>query len=270
MVGIVPDVAAAIWDTMVQDFMPVPRKDDWKVIADVFAEKWQFPHCVGAIDGKHIAIKAPGRSGSLFRNYKGYFSIVLLAVADANHLFRVVDIGAYGGGSDGGVLAVSHFGRALREGTLDLPNDAPLPNAEHLGPLPYVFVGDQAFPLRRDLLRPYTRQSLHTDWHRIYNYRLSRARHIVESSFGVLTSRFRVYHGVIELNPDHAEKVVKATTILHNFLSWGQQHIANIPDAAGGAARRPFAGREERYIQDSFMEYFNSPGGAVPWQYDYF
>ena len=84
---------------------------------------------MGAIDGKHITIKAPARSGSLFLNYKGYFAIVLLAMADANHLFFVVNIGAYGGGSDSGVLAVSHFGPALREGTLDLPDDAPLQNA---------------------------------------------------------------------------------------------------------------------------------------------
>ena len=98
-----PDVAAAIWDTMVEEFMPVPKSNDWKAIAAVFGEKWHFPHCVGAIDGKHIAIKAPARSGSLFHNYKGHFSIALLAVADANLLFRVVDIGAYGDGSDGGV-----------------------------------------------------------------------------------------------------------------------------------------------------------------------
>lgn len=67
---------------------------------------------------------------------------------DASYRFRVVDVGAFGRSSDGGILAVSLFGQALREGTLDLPEDAPLPGADDLGPMPHVFVADEAFPLK--------------------------------------------------------------------------------------------------------------------------
>lgn len=113
-----------------------------------FKQRWNFPNCLGALDGKHVVIQAPARSGFQFFNYKGTYSIVLLALVDASYRFRVVDVGAFGRSSDGGILAVSLFGQALREGTLDLPEDAPLPGADDLGPMPHVFVADEAFPLK--------------------------------------------------------------------------------------------------------------------------
>ena len=65
----------------------------WLDIATKFDNKWNFPHCLGAIDGKHIIIQAPPRSGSTFFNYKKSFSIVLLAVCNDNYEFTLADIG---------------------------------------------------------------------------------------------------------------------------------------------------------------------------------
>ena len=107
-------MAAAIWDVLVPEFMPAPCMEDWLEIAEGFRHLWDFPNCVGSLDGKHVVIQAPDNSGSMYYNYKGAHSIVLLAVVDAHYLFRVVDVGGYGKASDGGSLYNSAFGEGLR------------------------------------------------------------------------------------------------------------------------------------------------------------
>lgn len=65
----------------------------WKDIANGFLERWNFPQCLGAIDGKHIVIQAPNNSDSLYYNYKNMYIVVLMAICDANYIFRVIDVG---------------------------------------------------------------------------------------------------------------------------------------------------------------------------------
>ena len=85
--------------------MSVPSEDKCKSIADEFYKRWNFPICIGAIDDKHVMIN----SGSLFYNYKSYFSIVLLAVASADYRFVMVNVGAYGSSNDSGILNHTTF-----------------------------------------------------------------------------------------------------------------------------------------------------------------
>ena len=95
--------------------------NQWTAIADAFELPWQFPHCVGAVDGKHAEIKPPPGSGSYYYNYKGSHSIVLMAVANANYKFFYVDVGANGRISAGGVWGNFTLSKLLEANKAGLP-----------------------------------------------------------------------------------------------------------------------------------------------------
>lgn len=70
--------------------------EEWKQVADGFASRWQYYNCLGALDGKHVAVRCPPNSGSYYYNYKGFYSIILMALVDSDYKFIYVDIGANG------------------------------------------------------------------------------------------------------------------------------------------------------------------------------
>ena len=90
--------------------------------------------CLGAMDGKHVEIVPPPGSGSQFYNYKGDFSIVLLALVDADLKFRFVDVGTNGRISDGGVWSKSALKKAIEVNTLNIPDTQQLPGTNVLVP----------------------------------------------------------------------------------------------------------------------------------------
>ncbi|XP_029173543.1 protein ANTAGONIST OF LIKE HETEROCHROMATIN PROTEIN 1-like [Nylanderia fulva] len=86
-------------------FVKSPANEaEWREVVAGFWEEWQFPHCMGAIDGKHIQMQAPQASQRIFCNYKKTFSIILLAVCDTHYNFIMLDVGAESSQSDGGVF----------------------------------------------------------------------------------------------------------------------------------------------------------------------
>ncbi|CAM4723228.1 unnamed protein product [Leuciscus chuanchicus] len=162
--------------------------------------------------------------------------------------------------SDGGILANSAFGQALLAGTLHLPPDHPLPGAEDRGPQPHVFVADEAFPLRRNLMRPFPGRTLPPE-RRVFNYRLSRARLVVENAFGILSSQWRMYRRLIEVHPEVAEKCVKATCVLHNFMRYSEGREAPAVRGAGHAGEDPLPGLGRVEANNSSREALQVRGG---------
>jgi len=206
------------------NYLQIPQsQEEWLAVAKGYEEKWNFPHCLGAIDGKHIQLQAPINSGSQYFNYKSTFSIVLMAVVDADYNFLFADVGCQGRISDGGVIKNTEFYKSLENKTLMIPEPTYLKNVENK--MPYVFVADEAFQLKDNIMKPFSGVQQKGSVQRSFNYRLSRARRVVENVFGILSAVFRVLRKPMLLEPNNAEKVVFACIYLHNFLR--KQEITN-------------------------------------------
>lgn len=125
-------------------------------------------------------------------------------MVDADYCFTYIDVGGNGRASDSAIFRDCTLNIAMENNTLGMSENS-------------VIIGDDAFPLRTNLMKPYSKTGLsHSE--RIFNYRLSRARRVVENAFGILLWRFRVFSRPIELKPDTADKVIWASCSLHNWL----------------------------------------------------
>ncbi|CAH2013981.1 unnamed protein product [Acanthoscelides obtectus] len=261
--------------------------EKWKEIAASFEERWHFPHCIGALDGKHIDIIPPQNSGSYYYNYKGKHSMVLLAIVDAKYRFLLADFGTNGRISDGGVLQNTTFFEKLVNEDLNIPQPDDI--CDNFQNVPYVFVADDAFPLRTDILKPFRQGLLDSADKEVFNYRLSRARHIVENVFGILASRFRIFQSPINLEPENIEKIVMAACALHNFLiehqssTYAPANLRYQENSNDGSLisigcdssqsnmiplnrqNRGNIGNDAKEIRQRFMDYFMNDG-EVPWQ----
>lgn len=242
------------------------------------------------MDGKHIVIRPPPNSGSYYFNYKHTFSIVLLAIVDADYKFLYVDIGCNGRISDGGVFKNCNIYQMFEQQKMNIPEPIELPGTNFK--CPYLLVADDAFQLKTYILKPYSQIGL-TREKRIFNYRLSRARRVVENAFGILSNRFRLFMSPIHLIPEKVETITMACCVLHNFLrsktevymppgsidredpethavqpgDWhqGPEPRGMVPLTQQGSNAYAKTAKE---LRDELCKYFNSTEGEVPWQWN--
>ena len=224
----------------------------WKKISKEFEEIWQFPHVIGAIDRKHIRIKAPRRSGTNYHNYKGYFSLQLLAICDAKYKFIFTDVGQYGSNNDCAVLSNSKIGKKVDQGTLHIPHDEKIPGIDI--EMPYYLLGDEIFPVEPWLMRPYPGNQPEPG--QVYNYRHSRSRLLIENSFGILVARWRIFETPIQAKPRNAISFVLACLSLHNYLQLTENSLYTpcgfVDVASKGGDIKPGDWREHQLEDGTF------------------
>ena len=139
-----------------------------------------------------MAIRCPKNGGSVYYNYKGFHSIILLALVDAKYKFLWVDVGI-----------------------LDIPDSEPVPGDDH--DKPYFVIGDDAFSRRTWLMKPFSARGLPDE--NIFNYRLSCARRVVGNGFGIMANRFGCLVTIMSHNPETVvTSIVVVCCTLHNIM----------------------------------------------------
>lgn len=277
---IVKEVLQSICRNMVHVYLPQPTEERLKENAKQFFTRWNYPNCCGAIDGKHIRIRCPSNSGSLFFNYKAFFSVVLLAVVDANCKYIAVDIGSYGREGDAGIYVKSNIGKQIVNGEFHIPPESPMPQTSIIQP--HVILGDEAFALTQTMMKPYPKNQSNADSTKaIYNYRHSRARRTTENTFGITCQYFRIFFTPIAIHPETTDNLILAACILHNMLRDskipfpGENNDSEIPRLPINnlIPLNPTVDRRPTFlasqVRETFKDYFNSRRGTVSWQEKY-
>ena len=149
-----------------------------------------------------------------------------------------------------------------------------------------VLSGDDAFALHPNMQKPYSLRGMSRE-ERIFNYRLSRARRVVENAFGILANCFQVLMTTMQYTPRTVRIITTACVCLHNlicmryprlqnrlvdrddgnhnFIPGEWRHGHNMSDClvVQGPNRNNCEGKKLRSL---LKHWVNSHAGSVPWQ----
>ena len=164
-----------------------PQVDKLQEVIDVFEHKWGYPQCAGAIDGSHIPILAPQNFHTDYFNRKGWHSIILQGVVDGNYRFTDITVGWPGSVHDARVFSNSTLFKKGQNGSLFLETTRIIEGVN----VPLHIIGDPAYPHLKWLMKAFSDTGRLSQLQSTFNYRLSRARNVVENAFGRLKGRWR-------------------------------------------------------------------------------
>lgn len=204
------------------------------------------PKCLGAIKGKHVAIQAPSAStGSRYYDYKGSVSIIL-AVVDACYPFWMMNVGHTGKAAMVVPSVPLTLARPSTRGASTCQRMCPLPGAEDLQSVTHIFMGGEAFPLRRDFLKVSWRKNTLT------------GRSVCSITIFPVPGRWKrtLPQRVFGFSPKVADAVVE---VLQNFLCWEEAD-----DEEEGRCARPAIRAATCHTTTPLRRHWKLDRGAPP------
>lgn len=209
---IVHETCIAIVKVLLPKYIQFPSGNGLKEVMEGFKDKWGIPQCAGSIDGSHIPISPPAMNHTDYYNRKGWYSMLVQAVVDHEFLFRNLCVGWPGSVHDARVLANSSIYKKINNDQLLVGNILQF-QGHSLRPF---IIGDSAYPLLPWLIKPFSFSSSLSSQQKLFNYRVSRARVVVEIAFGRLKARWRRLSKQIEMDIDNVPHIISACCVLHN------------------------------------------------------
>lgn len=179
-----------------------PMEEAREEIKEAFSKN-NGPKAMGAIDGTHFEILKPSENQDSYINRKGYHSILLQGVVDHKKRFIDVFAGEPGSLHDARLLRKSRLYSKIMEDPTFIGND--------------FLLGDSAYPNLSWLVTPFKDHGLLTQTQKMFNYRLSSKRVIIENAFGLLKGRFRRLKSFENLSLHLCSKLILSACVLHNI-----------------------------------------------------
>ena len=211
---ILDEFCIAMATVMLPSYIKIPTHAELIKVVDEFQSKWGFPQCAGAIDGSHIPIKAPTEYHTDFYNRKGWYSIILQAVVDSNYKFIDIYVGWPGKVHDARVFSSSSVFEKGQRKQLFVGELVKTMNGIKV---PFNIIADAAYPLLPWVMKPFSDNGNVSPEKAHFNYRLSRARMVVDNAFGHLKGRWRCLLKQNESDLARMNNIVAACCVLHNI-----------------------------------------------------
>ena len=258
---IVHETCIAIVETLLPVYIQFPSGNGVREVMDGFKQTLGVPQCAGSIDGSHVPVTPPAMNPTDYYNRKGWYSMLVQAVVDHKLLFRNLCVGWPGSVHDARVLANSSVYKKISNGQLLVGNTVQV--QQH--PLrPFIF-GDSAYPLLPWLMKPFSFSSSLSLEQKLFNYRISRARVVVEIAFGRLKGRWRRLSKQIDMDIDNVPHIISACCVLHNVCEvhkenfndeWLQEVDTEMaqPDCGSTTSSTIVTGGEE--VREILIDYF--------------
>lgn len=261
---IVKETCTLIVATLLHKYIRFPTGEKLDELVSTFKSKWGVPQCIGAIDGCHIPIASPANSRTDYYNRKGWYSMILQGVVDHSYCFIDINVGWPGSVHDARVFSHSSICKKMTEGTLVPDRSISINNTL----VPLYLIGDSAYPLQAWLMKPFTHGTVLTSQQKTFNYRICRARIVVENAYGRLKARWRRLMKRNDMHIENIPNIITAACILHNICeihkesfseSWLRELEENSsfpqpvsPSVRAGTGDRP------KNIRNELVNYFNT------------